>query len=70
MLGLESELFEIDAEIAVKDIMQQLSLRGGHWQKCFSSQDLLVAINQNIAKTDAILKGGEELAIYPPVTGG
>jgi len=33
-------------------------------------ENLLVAINQEYTTTDAVLKDGDELAFFPPVTGG
>ncbi len=34
------------------------------------SDNLLVAINQQYASQDTLLKDGDELAFFPPVTGG
>ena len=32
--------------------------------------NLLVAVNQEYTSTDTLLKDGDELAFFPPVTGG
>jgi len=35
-----------------------------------SSDNILMAINMEYVKSDAIVKEGDELAFFPPVTGG
>ncbi len=44
------------------------------WAKAASGQDMpestLMAINMNYTDVDALLKDGDELAFFPPVTGG
>ena len=32
--------------------------------------DPAFAVNQDMARTDAMLKAGDEVAFFPPVTGG
>ncbi len=34
------------------------------------SDDLLIAVNQEYTSADALLKDGDEVAFFPPVTGG
>ena len=34
------------------------------------SSELLIAINQEYSSSNALLKEGDELAFFPPVTGG
>lgn len=44
------------------------------WSMVSSGQDLdtdvLMAINMDYARPDAVVKDGDELAFFPPVTGG
>ena len=43
----------------------------GSWIKLLSSKDLIrVAINQEISEWSSPLKDGDELAFFPPITGG
>ncbi|HAY94874.1 molybdopterin synthase sulfur carrier subunit [Shewanella sp.] len=40
------------------------------WAKVLTSDKLLVAVNQTISQWDAPVNDGDEVAFFPPVTGG
>ncbi len=40
------------------------------WEQFLSNSKLLVAVNHEYAKTDVAIKSGDEVAFFPPVTGG
>lgn len=40
------------------------------WAKVLTSDKLLVAVNQTISQWDTPVKDGDEVAFFPPVTGG
>ena len=40
------------------------------WVQFLSNNKLLVAVNHEYAKTNAAIKSGDEIAFFPPVTGG
>ncbi|MEX0624158.1 MoaD/ThiS family protein [Saccharospirillum sp.] len=40
-----------------------------HWQPMLSGR-LLTAVNQTMTQTNQPLKPGDEVALFPPVTGG
>jgi molybdopterin synthase sulfur carrier subunit len=58
----------------VKDIstlMGHLAARGGAWQDMFAGrQQVRAAINHALVANDASIKNGDEVAFFPPVTGG
>ena len=55
----------------VTDIIELLIQRGGAWRAAFQPNErLLCAVNQRMATPDTEVKGGDELAFFPPVTGG
>lgn len=48
-----------------------LSLRGEAWaREMAAGRNLRAAVNQEIAGLDTPLKDGDEVAFFPPVTGG
>ncbi|MGR5280505.1 molybdopterin synthase sulfur carrier subunit [Photobacterium damselae] len=64
---------QIDVEASVntaEELRQQLALRGDKWQLALESGKLLVAVNQTICPLDTDIKDGDEVAFFPPVTGG
>jgi molybdopterin synthase sulfur carrier subunit len=65
----ESESIEIETGTAVSDIVSFLKARGGQWETELS-RPFRVAINRKLAGMDAIVKDDDEIAIFPPVTGG
>ena len=40
------------------------------WEQYISNNRLLVAVNHEYAKQDMGIKSGDEVAFFPPVTGG
>ncbi len=62
---------EVAAEFATADDLRQALLsRGDKWQLALESGKLLVAVNQTICRLDTEIKDGDEVAFFPPVTGG
>ena len=70
-LGIQHELYTLPKSCKVQELLQQLALRGGVWQELFDCpQGVLVAINQDMASLDSLINDGDEVAFFPPVTGG
>ena len=53
----------------VAELLGLLSARGGQWQETLAGQ-VLVAVNQEMAKPEQPLSDGDEVGLFPPVTGG
>ncbi|OUS16323.1 molybdopterin converting factor subunit 1 [Gammaproteobacteria bacterium 50_400_T64] len=70
MLELELLEFALPTAINVAQLKKQLAEKGGRWQLMFAEQEVLVAVNQVIGDDDTVLKEGDEVAFFPPVTGG
>ncbi len=52
-------------------LQQQLVAQGGaHWQSVLGAENVLRAVNQEEAALDQELADGDEIAFFPPVTGG
>ncbi len=61
--------FEYSGEHTVADIKQSLLKRDTHWQ-CLNNKNVLVAVNQTLSDANANINDGDEVAFFPPVTGG
>ncbi len=58
-------------EANVTDLLELLRGRGGVWaEELAAGRAFRVAVNQDVAALDAPLRTGDEVAIFPPVTGG
>ncbi|HCE1881041.1 molybdopterin synthase sulfur carrier subunit [Vibrio parahaemolyticus] len=44
--------------------------KAGKWDLALEPGKLLAAVNQSIVPLDAQVKAGDEVAFFPPVTGG
>ena len=71
-LGKSGEDLEIlPATSTVAGLRTLLMARGGAWQTVLSQERALrVAVNQEMAQPTTPLKPGDEIAFFPPVTGG
>lgn len=60
-----------DAGEDVASLRRHLAARGGAWAEIFGENDrLLVAINQEMVPMHTVIDDGDEVAFFPPVTGG
>jgi sulfur-carrier protein len=58
------------APCSAQDVLQQLISLHPHWKDALNGPRLLVAVNQEMAQLNAIVQDDDEVAFYPPVTGG
>jgi len=71
-LGRDAEEVDVPAGVAtVAALRTHLMTRGGEWQAAFAEKKLVrAAVNQEMAPAAAAIKAGDEVAFFPPVTGG
>ena len=73
MFGIQEKNIKIEESInSPEKLVKFLSEKEqGSWIKLLNSKDLIrVAINQEISEWSSTLKDGDELAFFPPITGG
>lgn len=69
-VGLSSLDYELTEPMSVAALLKELQQSDNSaWQK-LESNEILFAINRVQVNPDAELKNGDELALFPPVTGG
>jgi len=71
-LGSAGEQVQAGPEVAtVAALVDRLVvLHGAEWDAVLRSQRVLMAVNQTVARFDTPLRDGDEVAFFPPVTGG
>jgi molybdopterin synthase sulfur carrier subunit len=54
----------------VDDLRRQLQSRGEPWKSALDNPKLIVSVNQEVVSSDHPLTLNDEVAFFPPVTGG
>ena len=67
-VGTGTETVELAGDAAsVAQVREALIAKGEVWAHAFRNR---AAVNQELAGDDAVVKEGDEVAFFPPVTGG
>ena len=70
-LGTNGETMELPGGVSdVASLKIFLAARGDAWQALAQSPNLRAAVNQRMAGPDSAIADGDEVAFFPPVTGG
>ena len=71
-VGIRGEDLQVPAGVTtVAGLRAMLMARGGAWQSALAQgKALRVAVNQEMAQPTTAVKPGDEIAFFPPVTGG
>lgn len=71
-LGTAGEEVELPGGVStVAGLRAHLRARGGNFDKVLSEKALVrAAVNQDMVQPSAPIKAGDEVAFFPPVTGG
>jgi molybdopterin synthase sulfur carrier subunit len=54
----------------VADLKAQLASKDDTWRQVFANSALLSAVNHDMVNSEQLIKSGDEVAFFPPVTGG
>jgi len=68
LLGVDAERLEGDFEV-VDDVRLALVAKGRQYE-VLAEQNLMCARNEELCRLDEPLEAGDEVAFFPPVTGG
>ncbi|HTY02546.1 MAG TPA: molybdopterin converting factor subunit 1 [Rhodocyclaceae bacterium] len=70
-LGSSGESLELPANIATTGALRDhIAARGEPWTALTRAKNLRCAVNQAMVGFDAQVRAGDEVAFFPPVTGG
>ena len=70
-LGTADETLPLPADVVtVGDLRSYLAARGGDWLRLTEAKNLRCAHNQEMASDATPVADGDEIAFFPPVTGG
>ncbi|WP_424407871.1 molybdopterin synthase sulfur carrier subunit [Pasteurella sp. PK-2025] len=69
LIGVDA--LELPADFTTAEqVRQHLAEKSELWALALEKGKLLVAINQSLMPLDSEVKAGDEIAFFPPVTGG
>ena len=70
-VGSDGEQVEVTLGTTITALIDRLAVQSERHTSAFSDRSKLrFALDQKMVRADALLDGAEELAIFPPVTGG
>ncbi|MDF0534610.1 molybdopterin synthase sulfur carrier subunit [Shewanella yunxiaonensis] len=71
LLGTPSIQLEAGEHVATAAALREhLAAKNEKWARVLESDKLLVAVNQTLSNWHAEVRDGDEVAFFPPVTGG
>jgi molybdopterin synthase sulfur carrier subunit len=70
LLNCASVQLEQDTLCNVNDVKQALIAQNPAWQVHLIQDNILCAVNQTMVNLEHTIKDGDEVAFFPPVTGG
>jgi len=67
--GEDNITLKLSDNSTIKTVLSQLKTRSDKWALALEGS-VLTARNQELCDTETVLSDGDELALFPPVTGG
>jgi molybdopterin synthase sulfur carrier subunit len=69
-LGVRELSQEWQEGLTSRHLLQSLGKKGRVWQQVLSAQDVKIAVNQELINGEQPINDGDEVAFFPPMTGG
>ncbi|TWX56993.1 molybdopterin converting factor subunit 1 [Colwellia hornerae] len=69
-LGSAGTEINADSATTVAEVKVALGEKNNNWQHYLTNNSLLCAVNHQMVNSDFSVKAGDEVAFFPPVTGG
>ena len=70
-LGVGAESLALPSGVSTAGALRDhLAARGEAWTALATTKNLRVAVNQQMVGLDTAVSAGDEVAFFPPVTGG
>ncbi len=70
-LGIPEEVVKLESEQSVSQLIDGLIQRHGEtWESVFQGTQVMVAVNQEMSDHETTVTDQDEIAFFPPVTGG
>jgi molybdopterin converting factor small subunit len=70
LIGREDIMCSVNHPITLKELFDQIELEIPQIRTILKEGRALVAINQEMATEDSLVKDGDEIAMLPPFAGG
>lgn len=69
-LGTASVSLDIAAGTSISQLKAQLIAQHPEWDAALNNANIICAVNHDVVNANYELTGNEEVAFFPPVTGG
>lgn len=70
-VGTAEESLALTSGLSLAQLKQQLMDRNATWHDAFEqTAGLRASVNQEVSSMERVLESGDEVAFFPPVTGG
>lgn len=69
-LGCDEFEIENPAQKTVAQVIDFLKSQSAEWREVLENQEILTAVNHEFVAPETSVTQGDEIALFPPVTGG
>lgn len=69
-LGIAQTSLSLPSECTVEILLKEIQETYGRDNSSINIHDLRVAVNQQLVEFDQVVRQDDEVAIFPPITGG